>query len=35
MQSLSGTKRMRIVAKSGCPVRGQTQVNSGHSMLIS
>src|ERR1043166_5825422 len=35
IQSWSGTKRMRIVAKSGWPVRGQTHVNSGHSMLIS
>jgi hypothetical protein len=26
---------MRMVAKSGCPVIGQTHVNSGHSMAIS
>src|SRR5262245_58945485 len=26
---------MRMVAKSGCPVRGQRQVNSGHSKEIS
>jgi hypothetical protein len=30
-----GTYRIRMVAKSGCPVIGQTQVNSGHSIEIS
>ncbi len=31
----SGTYRMRIVAKSGCPVIGQRQVNSGAVICTS